>query len=372
MQSAASHLSRSACRKCHIEETAPPPPPPPHKLCRAEGFYLSYFFIFVHKKLIPAAYSHYHRSICSFLPFNKIEPQLMMCCLLVHDELVNGPFLNFFLVVNPAFFFLFFPGLCSAVGCSLICRLDSIELNLWLIIYRVIKVCIGGGGRREECNLQSTLHYLQLFFYSFTVLRSRTRCLTTGVKLFNMYNTCKSRRGGYCFIKRAMPGRVRLNFLLASSRSFLSRTHMEVRPTDLKADAATNMSGFNLLINYSKCRYWTLNFTTFQTFFFFFFPRRRKQKFILWDKLESDRSAPTVGVFFSLHQRWCTDFTPTLSGSCFWRYLSPKNLVFIKHAGKSFYIWVSARWKEKKRLDLIGDEHDGNFVSLVFFGGCKK
>lgn len=163
-----------------------------------------------------------------------------------------------------------------------------------------------GGGRREveECNLQSTLHYLQLFFYSFTVLRSRTRCLTTGVKLFNMYNTCKSRsrRGGYCFIKRAMPGRVRLHFLLAASQSFLSHTHSEVRPTDLKADAATNMSGFNLLINYSKCRYWTLNFTTFQTFFFFFFfPRRRKQKFILWDKLEWDRSAPTVVTSEMMH-----------------------------------------------------------------------
>lgn len=213
------------------------------------------------------------------------------------------------MVVNPAFF-CFFPGLCSAVGCSLICRLDSIELNLWLIIYCVIKVCIGGGGRREEgggrwrnatCSLLCIIY--NFFFYSFTVLRSRTRCLTTGVKLFNMYNTCKSRsrRGGYCFIKRAMPGRVRLHFLLAASQSFLSHTHTEVRPTDLKADAATNMSGFNLLINYSKCRYWTLNFTTFQTFFFFFFPRRRKQKFILWDKLEWDRSAPTVVTSEMMH-----------------------------------------------------------------------
>ena len=85
----------------------------------------------------------------------------------------------------------------------------------------------------EECNLQSTLHYLHFFFillfYSLTVSCSRTRCLTTGVKLFNMYNTCKSRsRGGaYCFIKRAMPGPVRLNFVLAASQSFLSQTHME-------------------------------------------------------------------------------------------------------------------------------------------------
>lgn len=236
-------------------------------------------------------------------------------------------------------------------------------------------MCIGGGGRREEgggrwrnatCSLLCIIY--NFFFYSFTVLRSRTRCLTTGVKLFNMYNTCKSRsrRGGYCFIKRAMPGRVRLHFLLAASQSFLSHTHTEVRPTDLKADAATNMSGFNLLINYSKCRYWTLNFTTFQTFFFFFSPEEENRNLYFGINLSWIARHRQ-----SLHQRWCTDFTPTLSGSCFWRYLSPKNLVFIKHAGKSFYIWVSARWKEKKTLDLIGDEHDGNFVSLVFLG-CKK
>ena len=134
MQStSSSHLSISACRKCHIEETAPllQPPSAPHKLCRAEGFYFFFhFFIFVYKKLIRAAYSRCNWSICSFLPFNKIEPKLMMCGLLVHDELVNDPFFFFFfLVVNPAFFF-FFLGLCSAVGCSLICRLDSIEPNL--------------------------------------------------------------------------------------------------------------------------------------------------------------------------------------------------------------------------------------------------
>lgn len=116
MQSAASHLSRSACRKCHIEETAPLL----HLLlinsAELKVFIFFYFFIFVYKKLIPAAYSHCHRSICSFLPFNKIEHKLMMCCLLVHDELVNGPFIFLFFWLLILRFFVFFQGSAQRLG----------------------------------------------------------------------------------------------------------------------------------------------------------------------------------------------------------------------------------------------------------------
>lgn len=119
---------------------------------------------------------------------------------------VDNPFFG---VVNPAFL-----GPFSAVGCSLICRLDSIEPNLWLIINCVIKVCacvcvwVGGwmcvwlaGSSEGMQPAVCLLCIISSFFYSVAeILYFTIRRLTIGVTLIpaspGMYTTCRGAEEG--------------------------------------------------------------------------------------------------------------------------------------------------------------------------------
>lgn len=181
----------------------------PHKLCRSVapvGFYLFIILFLDMKKAFSAACLH-HWSICSLIKSSLTGDM----CLVVHGEQMMFFFFSL-LAVNFAFL-----GPFSAVGCSLICRLDSTEPILWLIINCVIKVCVGvcvwlARVGVEECNLQSTLHYLQLLSFYFWCFRAMHSAAGTKLpKSRGMYSRSKSRRW-YCFIKRAMCSWVWLDF----------------------------------------------------------------------------------------------------------------------------------------------------------------